>query len=215
MSKDKDKDRWLLEARLNATPKDPAGIRWLSIPVMDFKDADAASQADVLLQVRNLRDTRAKIRDLLDVALAAGRNARDKPLDPSSRASLEKAEAIVREARAGNLLEALSLKVVEACLTLTSFGAMALSNEIINRRRAARAAAGRMSITPRQVEAFKAICARENWPLDKFKTRDKFNTLKKEKAAKEMGVGRHQVDHYLEEIFPEKKRKKGRRAASK
>ncbi len=64
-----------------------------------------------------------------------------------------------------------------------------------------------MSITPRQVEAFKAICARENWPLDKFKTRDKFDMLKKEKAAKEMGVGRRQVDHYLEEIFPERSEK--------
>jgi len=169
----------------------PKGLRWLSIPVVDWKEADAAVQSDL----------RSKVLTTLDAALAAGSDALDKPLDPSARASAEEAMAIVREARAGDPFEAFSPDVVEACLTLVRFGAVALSKAVANSRRAARAAAGRTGITQRGIEEMLKISMKFGWSLDDLFDPDKLAMGKrKRKLAGQMGVSVRTIERYIDAL---------------
>jgi hypothetical protein len=101
-------------------PKKPADVRWISIPIIGGKPADVVA-------------ARQQIRALLDRVLSAGREALDSRRHPFShviRAQVEKDMATVREARAGNPLEALSPEVWWASLRLAELSTMAHEGEL-------------------------------------------------------------------------------------
>ena len=120
-------------------------------------------------------------RGILDRALTAGQGVLDKDsTSPSWRSYVERDMAIVREARAGEIVAAmLAPEVTTACMNIERFatasnieeGAVRLATPRIaegavkqaNRDRAKQAAEARTSITTDEIANVKAFCAEKGW----------------------------------------------------